>query len=51
MKSIYFPEPFRIKSVEPLKILSKEERKQKIAAAGYNVGLGKLLASVLRENL
>ena len=37
MKSIYFPEPFRIKSVEPLKILTRKEREEKIAAANYNV--------------
>ena len=37
MKPIYFPEPFRIKSVEPLKILTREEREQKIAEASYNV--------------
>ncbi len=37
MKRIYFPEPFRIKSIEPLKMLTREEREQKIAAAGYNV--------------
>ena len=37
MKQIYFPEPFRIKSVEPLKILTKAEREQKIAEADYNV--------------
>ena len=37
MKPIYFPEPFRIKSVEPLKILTREEREAKIAAANYNV--------------
>jgi tryptophanase (EC 4.1.99.1) len=33
----YFPEPFRIKSVEPLRMLSAEERAAKIAAAHYNV--------------
>ena len=37
MKPIYFPEPFRIKSVEPLKMLTREERERKIAEAGYNV--------------
>ncbi len=31
------PEPFRIKVVEPLSRLSKEERKEKIRSAGYNV--------------
>ena len=37
MKPIYFPEPFRIKCVEPLKMLTREEREQKIAEANYNV--------------
>ncbi len=37
MKPIYIPEPFRIKSVEPLKMLTRQEREEKIAAAGYNV--------------
>ena len=37
MKPIYFPEPFRIKSVEPLKMLTREEREKKIAEANYNV--------------
>lgn len=37
MKPIYFPEPFRIKSVEPLKMLTREEREKKIADANYNV--------------
>lgn len=33
----YVAEPFRIKSVEPLKILTSEERLAKIKAANYNV--------------
>ncbi len=37
MKPIYIPEPFRIKSVESLKLLTKREREEKIAAANYNV--------------
>ncbi len=37
MKPIYIPEPFRIKSVEPLKLLTRKEREEKIAAANYNV--------------
>ncbi len=37
MKPIYYPEPFRIKSVEPLRILTREEREEKIATAHYNV--------------
>jgi tryptophanase len=33
----YIPEPFRIRSVEPLRMLSREERKQKIKEANYNL--------------
>lgn len=33
----YVPEPFRIKMVEPIKVLTREEREQKIARAHYNV--------------
>jgi len=33
----YVPEPFRIKSVEPLKMLTRAEREEKIAAAHYNL--------------
>ncbi|MDR0706850.1 MAG: tryptophanase [Treponema sp.] len=33
----YIPEPFRIKSVEPIRMLTREEREQKIARAKYNV--------------
>ncbi|MBP7279105.1 MAG: tryptophanase, partial [Sedimentibacter sp.] len=33
----YVAEPFRIKMVEPLKMLSREEREQKIKEANYNV--------------
>ncbi len=33
----YIPEPFRIKSVEPLKILTREEREAKIKEAHYNL--------------
>lgn len=33
----YIPEPFRIKSVEPIKMLTREERIEKIKAAHYNV--------------
>lgn len=33
----YIPEPFRIKMVEPLKMLSREERELKIKAAHYNL--------------
>lgn len=37
MKPIYYPEPFRIKAVEPLKMLTREERIQRLAEANYNV--------------
>ena len=33
----YIPEPFRIKMVETIKVLSREEREQKIKEAKYNV--------------
>jgi tryptophanase len=33
----YVPEPFRIKSVEPLRMLTRKEREKKIAEAKYNV--------------
>jgi len=33
----YFAEPFKIKMVEPIKILTREERIEKIKAANYNV--------------
>src|SRR5690554_4948855 len=33
----YVPEPFRIKVVEPLRMLIREEREQKIAEANYNL--------------
>lgn len=38
--SDYYPaEPYRIKSVEPVKMISREEREQKIKKAGYNTFL------------
>lgn len=37
MTSKYFPEPFKIKMVEPIKILSREERLKKIEEANYNL--------------
>ena len=33
----YIPEPFRIKMVEPIKVLTREEREQKIKEADYNL--------------
>ncbi|HWR61782.1 MAG TPA: tryptophanase [Clostridia bacterium] len=33
----YVPEPFRIKVVEPLRMLTREEREEKIAKAKYNL--------------
>ncbi len=37
MRPIYYPEPFRIKSVEPLKLLTREERRQRLQEANYNM--------------
>jgi tryptophanase len=37
MTKKYVPEPFRIKVVEPLRMLTREEREKKIAEAKYNV--------------
>ena len=33
----YIPEPFRIKMVETIKVLTREEREQKIKEADYNL--------------
>ncbi|HQB63466.1 MAG TPA: tyrosine phenol-lyase, partial [Sedimentibacter sp.] len=33
----YVAEPFRIKMVEPLKMLTRQEREQKIKEANYNM--------------
>ena len=35
----YVPEPYKIKMVEPLKMISREERAEKIKEAGYNTFL------------
>lgn len=37
MEPVYIAEPFRIKSVEPIKMLTREERVEKIKKAYYNV--------------
>ncbi|NLK42786.1 MAG: tryptophanase [Tissierellia bacterium] len=37
MRSKYYPEPFKIKMVEPIKILTEEERLKKIEEAHYNL--------------
>jgi tryptophanase len=37
MPTKYIPEPFRIKSVEPLRMLTREDREEKIAHAKYNM--------------
>ena len=39
MKKEYMAEPYKIKSVEALKILTREERKKAIEEAGYNTFL------------
>lgn len=41
MTMIYPPEPFRIKVVEAIRLISPEEREQKLIEAGYNLFLMK----------
>ena len=41
MTVIYPPEPFRIKVVEPIRLISPEEREQRLVEAGYNLFLMK----------
>jgi tryptophanase len=35
----YPPEPFRIKMIEPVRLISREEREERLKEAGYNVFL------------
>jgi tryptophanase len=41
MTTIYPPEPFRVKVVEPIRLIPPEEREQKLIEAGYNLFLMK----------
>src|SRR5512134_4123377 len=41
MTPIYPPEPFRIKVVEPIRLIAPEEREQRLIEAGYNLFLMK----------
>jgi len=35
--SIYLPEPFRIKVVEPINLIQEAEREKALQRAGYNI--------------
>ncbi len=39
VESKYIPEPYKIKMVEPITLLPKEERARRIKEAGYNTFL------------
>jgi tryptophanase len=39
VESKYIPEPYKIKMVEPITLLPKEERAKRIKEAGYNTFL------------
>jgi len=39
MTITYHPEPFRIKMTEPIQLISREEREERLKEAGYNVFL------------
>ncbi len=37
MGKVSKPEPFKIKMVEPIKLISRQEREEALKRAGYNV--------------